>query len=195
MIQDDLAGEFEVTASCPMAGPHDVSGTMFNLMTANASADAPYYLPYVLFSYQSAYNLYDDVSEVLKEPYATTLPPLFDGTHSGGEIDDAMPAIPRQILQDDLLADILANPEHPFRQALADNDTYLWEPASALRMYHCGMDTTVPKENSLIAYQYFMQEGVSPELVQLMDPFGFGSHSTCIPFAFLAAKNWFDSMK
>jgi len=195
MIQDELAGEFTVTASCPMAGPHDVSGTMSDLMLADAPANSPYYLPYVIFSYQSAYGLYDDVHSVFKEPYATTLPPLFDGMHSGGQIDAAMPAIPREILQDDLLAELLTDPEHPFRLALEANDTYLWTPQSRLRMYHCGMDSTVPYANSQIAYQWFMNAGVSTELVQLVDPFSLGSHGSCIPFAFLSAKSWFDTLK
>jgi len=191
-IQEEHAGEFTVTAAAPMAGPYDMSGTMASQLLSDQPYGDPYYLPYVLFAYDAVYDLFDDPAEYLIEPYATILPPLFDGAHSSSEINAVMPAVPKQIFHPSLLDAFAADPEHPLRQALRDNDLYDWVPAAPVRLYHCAGDRTVPPANSDVAYAAMLANG-APD-VQRLDPFRFADHGTCAPFALLAAKAWIDTL-
>jgi hypothetical protein len=192
-IEQAHTNEFVITASAPMAGPHDMSGTMADLLTTNQPYGSPYYLAYTLFSYNSVYRLYESTAQVLAEPYATTLPPLFDGRHSDGQINAAMPAIPNQILRPEYLESFRSDPNHPFRQALRRNDLYNWRPLAPMRLYHCAGDRTVPQLNSIIAVNAFHANGASQ--VQFIDPYPAGDHGSGAPYAFIAAKQWFDSLK
>lgn len=192
-IEAGLTNEFALTASAPMAGPHDMSGTMANLLTTNQPYGSPYYLPYTLLSYNSVYRLYDSVSQVLLEPYATRLPPLFDGRHSEAQINAEMPAVPSQILRPEYLQAFQTDPNHPFRQTLRRNDLYNWRPRAPMRLYHCAGDRTVPQINSVIARNQFHTNGATQVL--LIDPFPAGDHGSGAPYCFVSAKTWFDSLK
>ncbi len=185
--------EFQITASAPMAGPYDLSGTMAQVMVSSQPYDTPFYLPYTLFAYQDVYHLYDDPTQYLVQPYATTLPPLFDGMHSENTLSAAMPSVPSQIIRPEVLQDFQNNPANALRAALRDNDLYRWTPRAPMHLYHCHGDTTVPYANSQIAYNQFHANGAVQ--VELIDPFPAGNHSTGAYFCFFAAKNWFDTLK
>ncbi len=193
-IEGSYATEFMITASAPMAGPYDLSGaTMTALLQANQPYTSPWYAPYVVLSYNSVYRLYPDLSQILLQPYATTLPPLFDGQHPGNQINDAMPVIPSQIFRPDFLQDFSTNSSNPFRLALQRNDLYNWRPIAAMRLFHCAGDTTVPYANSVVALNTFQANGATQ--VQLIDPYPAGNHTTGALPCYQAARAWFDLMK
>ena len=188
------AGEFPVTASAPMAGPHDLSGVMREFVLTDTPYDSPSYIAYLLFGLNSVYRLFDSASDILVSPYDTTLPPLFDGAHSSGEVNAAMPTIPKQIFQAAFLADFQDNPGNPLRHALRANDTYPdWLPAAPTRLYHCAGDTTVPKANSERAVADFIARGATT--VSLHDPAPAADHGGGVLPCHLAAKAWFDSLR
>jgi pimeloyl-ACP methyl ester carboxylesterase len=187
--------EYAVTASAPMAGPYDLSGTMLDTMlNTNQTYGAPWFLPYVLFSYQEAYGLYSNVADVLLEPYATDLPPLFDHQHGSGAIDAVMPTIPALIFKPEYLLAVKHNPNHPLRQALQANDLLDWAPQAPTQLYHCAADELVPVANSQVALNAFQLNG-APD-VSLIDPSPTSGHSgNCITRGLVDAKLWFDTLR
>lgn len=187
------ADEFTVTASAPMAGPHDLSGVMKDLMLSDAAYSSPSYVAYLLFGLNGVYRFFASPSEVLRAPYDTTLPPLLDGTHSSGEVSAAMPSVPKLIFTDEFLGDFQTNPENPLRRALTLNDTYRWTPAAPVAFYHCSGDTVVPALNSQVARNELAARGATN--VWLFDPAPGSNHSACALPAFLAAKAWFDTLR
>jgi hypothetical protein len=196
-IEEKHAGEFAITASAPSDGPYDLSGTMANIMTAAQAYPSPNYLPYVLLTYNTVYHFFDDPGQVMVEPYATTLPPLFDGQHTGGEIDAAMPPsrIPSEILQPAFLQAFISNPNHWFRLILRENDLLSWAPASPTRLYHCSADDIVPYANSAVAYASFVAAGADTNRVRLIDPNPAGTHATCLFSGVPLVLNWFESLR
>lgn len=188
------AGEFAITASAPAAGPYDLSGTMLNQALSGAAVPNPYYLPFLLLAYNGIYGLADSAGQLLAEPYAGSIPPLFDGNHGGGEINGLLPLVPRDFLS----PQIAGSPGVPetaelrlLRTALRENDAYRWTPRSKTRLYHCTGDRDVPYENAVTAYSYFVEQG-APD-VQLITP-GAVDHRACALPAFLLIKSWFDSL-
>ncbi|HEX9078113.1 MAG TPA: hypothetical protein VF795_00915, partial [Desulfuromonadaceae bacterium] len=55
-LQLNAASEFTVTAAAPMAGPHDLSGAMREVMLADTTFKAPYFIPFFLTAYYSIYK-------------------------------------------------------------------------------------------------------------------------------------------
>jgi hypothetical protein len=192
-LEQNHADEFVITASAPMAGAYDLSGVTATDFLSGRQPPNPYYFAYLLAAYQTVYHLSDSLSNLLAAPYATTLPPLVDGRHSGGQINQAMPKIPTQALRADFLAAFRSNPNAPLWWALRDNDLYQWRPRSPLHLYHCHGDQDVIYANSETACQSFLQLGASQ--VQLIDPFPTANHSLGFIFCIGQAKTWFDSLR
>lgn len=192
-LEANYSDEFTVTASAPMAGPYDMSGTMLDLLLSPEPYDSPNYLPYLIFGYNLAYNWFASPKDVFTAPYDETLPPLFDGESTGSQIDAAMPDVPKEILLPSLITAIETDTEHPWRLILRENDVYDWKPEAPVRMFHCAGDTTVPKANSTIALARFQELGA--ESVELIDPFAFAGHADCAPLSLLQARTWFESLR
>jgi dienelactone hydrolase len=188
------AGEFTITASAPCAGAYDMSGTTANDFLSSRPPPNPHYSAYLLKAYVEVYGLATDFASMLRPPYDTTLPPLFDGKHSSGAINAVMPALPIEILKPAELEAFRISPEHPLRLALADNDLHRdWVPKVPTRFYHCAGDRDVLQANSLVAFNAFKTAGAPA--VEFFDPVPFADHGTCAPFSLFATKLWFDSLK
>lgn len=187
------AEEFPVTAAAPMAGAYDLSGVTTEDFLSPRPKPNPYYLALLLAAYQDIYRLAPSLADLLAPPYSTTLPPLLTGQHTGSEIDAAMPADPVEVLKPEYLAAFRADPEHPLRLALRDNDVFRWTPRTPLRLYHCSGDEDVVPANSQVAYAAFRAAGATQ--VELVDPEPGADHGECVEPSLLAAKAWFDSLR
>lgn len=194
LLEQQHSDEFQVTAAAPCSGPYDASGVQAAVIIADEPYPAPYYLPYVLLSYGHVYPwLYDDVSEIMVEPYATELPPLFQGNNGSGVVDDIMPVIPNQILLPSMLQAFIDEPDHPFREALRDNDVYDWTPQARLRMFYCDADDHVFHQNSIVARDTMLANGAAD--VQATNAGAGLDHSGCAFPALLMAKGVFDALQ
>lgn len=193
LIETDFPDEFIVTASAPMSGPYDVSGVQADVIVNDSVYSQPGYLPYILQSYNTVYNLFVDYSDVFQSPYDVTLPPLLDGTHGMGELNAAMPAIPNQIMIPEVLDSFINNQNHYFRVALRDNDVYDWTPVAPLKMFYCEADDEVYYRNAFVAYDKFIENGAtSVEMMSAGENFG---HFECAFYALSGGKTWFDTFR
>ena len=190
-LEASYEDEFAVTASAPMAGPYDLSGVMADAFIDGREHPSPYYLAYTLLAYDAIYDLFEDPSSFLVAPYDRILPPLFDGTHSAGEINAAMPAVPSEILQPGLVEAFENDAAHPLRLRLQENDVHDWLPRALVLLYHCGQDRHVPPENSQVALEHLRARGAQVELVV---PLPTGDQNSCAGPSLLLAKSWFDGM-
>ncbi len=192
-IETDYSNEFSITASSPMAGPYDVSGAMVDIIIAKEEYVKPGYLPYVLYSYNSIYNIFSNVEDAFKAPYNSNLPPFFNGENSYylSEVDAVMPPIPSDILKDNIYNEIVNKTNTAFWNAMEDNDLYNWKPTAPIRMFHCDGDVTVPMANSEKAMLNFQNNGVKN--AELINPLQGGTHATCIVPSIIAAKKWFEN--
>jgi hypothetical protein len=186
-IEEELAEEIQVTASAPCAGPYDLSTVMYDLMMTPEPYGSPYYLPYTVLAYDDVYELFTSPSEYFIPPYDTLLPPLFDGNHSGNEVNNVMPAIPMDIFLPEFVEEITSDPEHPLRQALQENDVYPWVPHAHVTLLHSIDDELVPVENTLNTYDYFIEHGAENVEIYVDN---LGSHGQAASILLLAAIAW-----
>ena len=187
--------EFNVTASAPCAGAYDVGGVTVEAVLANPSYPNPWYFSIDVASFLPIYNLADTLEGLLAEPYRRTLPRLLDGAHSSGELNDAMPRDPFQILRPDFQADFRTNANNPLRLALRDNNLYDWTPQAPMKMFQCSGDQDVIFANAQVAYESFTNRGAC--CVELVDPGAPQalSHGACVIPSFRGALTWFETLK
>ena len=175
-IENNYSQEFSITASFPMAGPYDLSGTMVDYFLSGPEYSQPYYVPYVLTSQLWYYQGLEVDFNLYFEPFwADTLPELFDGTHSGDYINNLMPEDPLDILLPEVLEEFENNEDHFFRQKLELNTLLDWVPQNPIHFFHGIGDDIVPFENSQIAYDTFVGQGAQNISLTLY-PASFGGH-------------------
>ena len=103
-----------------------------------------------------------------------------------------MPSIPNRIVKPGFLAALRADPGHPLRRALRDNDLTSWAPRAPVRLYHCSGDQDVVPANAVVARERMAALGVA---VPLVDPKTGANHGDCAQPALLLVKAWFDSFR
>ncbi|MCB0516901.1 MAG: T9SS type A sorting domain-containing protein [Chitinophagales bacterium] len=192
-LQENYSEELPVTAAAPMSGPYDISGAQTQYLTADVAYATPGYLPYVVLAYQSVYgNLFTNPSDIFVAPYDELLPPLFDGTHSMGYINDQCPSVPKEMVVPEVLAAFENEPNHPLRVALRDNDIYEWIPDAPVKMCYCLADDQVSYQNTDVAYEYMTTHGATAiEKVNL----GNLTHSGCFLPSMLVGKDLFTNLR
>jgi len=186
-IEENLSDEFSITMSFPMAGAYDLSGVMVDLMLSEEVYPDPYYLPYFILTYIEKYEL-GEIEDFFKLEYANILPELFNGNHSGGYINSHLPSIPIQMMTDEMVNDFTNNPDFPFRLALQENDLYDWTPQSTMYLFHGIIDESVPYQNSVVAYNKFVQNGSESVFFETLEE-SYGGHAEAAPYCLLGAYN------
>jgi pimeloyl-ACP methyl ester carboxylesterase len=193
MIQEELADEFTVTASAPGSGPYDLSGEQFDMVASFDPYAQPGYLPYLIQSYQHVYgNMYTTLQEIYVSPYDQTLPPLLDGNFTMGQLNAAMPAVPREIFQQAYQDAFFSDPQHPAQVALRDNDVYEWVPEAPVMFNYCRNDEEVTYLNTIVASEYMIANGATD--IQVIERDTVIGHFACAQPSILFSKFWFDEM-
>jgi pimeloyl-ACP methyl ester carboxylesterase len=192
-IEENLAGEFTVTASAPLSGAYDMSGVQFDMVASFDPYSVPGYLPFLILGYQDVYgNLYNDISEIFAAPYDSILPPLFDGNYTINDVNAVMPSVPRLIIDSTYAAAFFSDPQHPALLALKDNDVYDWVPVAPVRMGYCDLDEEVSFLNAFVARDTMQARGATNvEAISRSSTLG---HFECAQPSILLSKFWFDSL-
>ena len=195
IIEQDHSDEFTITSSFPMAGAYDMSGIMTEVMLDYTPYGQPYYFPYVLFAYCDSYQeILPPVTDYLTSEYVEILPELFDGMHSGDDINNVMPNIPITIMKPDTIISFEQNLNHPLRNVLRQNDLYDWTPQSSMHIIHGLADELIPFENAQLAYDTFISNGAN-EINLISIPETFGGHQDAAPICLLGAFDLAENMK
>jgi len=193
-IEQLYPDEFNIAGAAPMSGAYDLKVAQVDLIASDSVYPTPGYLPYIVLAYQSIYgNLYDDVSQFLRAPYDTLIPPLFfEGNTSIGNINNLCPPVPKHIALDSTVNAFLSDTLHPLRLNLLDNDLIRgWYPTSPMKLIYCQGDDQVTYLNSENAFDTWTAAG-APQL-QKQD-LGDWDHQGCALVAILVARNYFDSI-
>ena len=185
IIERDYGDEFDITVSFPMAGAYSLSGIMTDVMLDQQPYGQPFYFPYVLFAYLDSYPSIGTVEQFLLPEYVF-LADWFDGYHSSGEINDAMPEIPITIMKPEEVQNFEEDDNHPLRVSLQENDLWDWMPQAPIHMFHGEGDELVPYANSQLAYDQFVANGAEDIYLEPI-PESFGGHSDVAPWGLFGA--------
>lgn len=183
---------FKVTASSPMSGAYDMTGEQEKYMFQEYPR--PFYLPYLLVSYQEAYHVLDidNIYKIFKSPFDTLLPKYYTNNFDKtlDDLDKIMPKVPKDVVIDSLVEVYKKDPNFLFTVKLKENNLTSWKPIAPVQLCYCKGDREVNYKNSEVAYYTMKSLGVnSIKLKNLSDQL---DHNTCALFAVLSTKYFFD---
>jgi hypothetical protein len=180
---------FHLRALAPVSGPYDLPGAelpgIFNGQID--AAVAPYLIGYTLTAWNPLYHLYPSPQDAFRQPYATRIAGLFNGTHPEQQIIVALPPHLRNLLTTRYLH-LLQHPTGAFKAALDRNSTCTgWAPRVPVRLYAASGDTTVTQVNAQHCRQAIRARHGQARLVQL----GAVSHNISDFLALPKIVRWF----
>lgn len=184
---------FMPTASCPMAGPYDLSESSLQIGLSVPNPRASTYLAFLLKGYNMLYSgLFSSFAECFEAPYFYTISVLMDGTQSMFDIQHALPLDPKALLKKEYLDKVLSNPSAPLRARLRENDTYRWVPKAPMQLVGAKGDKDVAFANAEVAYQWMKEKGAKVTLINIGDQY---DHLTGASICHMQARKFFDSKK
>lgn len=190
------SGQFKnitVTASAPLSGAFDMSGTQSKAMFKEYSST--YYLPYLMVSYKEVYPEISEgeVYDLFKSPYNNFIKEYFENPYDKdfSKLNKQLPNIASEMIIDSLLAGFETG-ENLFVKKMAENDLYDWKPEAPTFLCACDGDNTVLPENTVLAYNTMKEKGAKVYL----KTFGkYVNHQACASFAIMYSKIFFDNIR
>jgi hypothetical protein len=125
----------------------------------------PVYIGFII----NAYSVYDQftnpVSDILKEPYASRLPGLYNGTLTSDEINDQLTTSIADLFTSDFLSGFETDAKYSsVRTSLIENSIIPWKTSVPLLLIHGGGDTTVNPLTTENTYNAMIEAGTSNEI-------------------------------
>jgi dienelactone hydrolase len=192
-LEANHSAEFPITAVAGGAGAYDLAGVTTEELLKDQPSPNPYYFAYILAAYIDVYGIAGSLSEVLAQPYATTVPPLFANGSPSALLNAALPSVAQRAVRTEFLQDFRSRADHPLRVALRENSLTEWTPRAPLRLYHCSGDLDVPPANAVVAFDRFRALGATR--VERFDPQPSADHGGCVEPTLLAALAWFETLR
>ena len=177
-----------VVSSTPIAGPVDLPGISFPVALEGKSTSHTFYLAYVACAYSAIYG--QPVTTLLAEPYASSLPGLFDGDHGDADFAAALPKTPRELFTPEFLDAFDHGKSHWFLDALQENSLLDWKPAAPIRLYFGDKDLDVSPREAQLAFDTFSKAGCNVTLV----PVGPYAHDESVMYAIPLVRKHFDNL-
>jgi len=194
-------GEIPVTAAAHLSGPYSLSGVMKGIIFNNEVYGRPAFVANVILSFAEVYGLYENIDEILVEPYASWVQQTFEEELGIFDLNDSIvnymdialgATIPSAMFQDSILTQVANNPDHPINLALAENDLFNWSPNTPTLLGYCEGDETVNYLNAIVADSVMNALGAPA-----VSTFNGGnlSHTGCVIPAMVATVNFFEPFK
>lgn len=190
LIEEQYADEFIVTASAPLAGPHDLSYFAKEIISAD-SYPQPGYISFAFMAYNTIEKLNRAPNELFQSPYASRITDLMDGTKTIDEANAYLTNNIKDLLTEKYIADYLGDGERELKAAFKKNSLVDWAPQGPIKLFHGDADEEVFYENSVRARDKLKANGADIELVTIPG----GSHSSSVFASYGGALTWFNSLK
>lgn len=169
-IETNYAGEFNLKASACAAGPYSLE-YMNHYISSLTYYPNPYFLAYLLNAYTVMGIVDNPLSDFVNPPYASIIPGLYDGKHSGASINASLTPRVDSLLTSDYRTRCVTDPKFAsFNKALTDNSVKVsdWKISTPTRLFHGSNDSVVPAGMSEKIMQDLLAAGNSEEKVKLI---------------------------
>ena len=172
MLEEDLANEFNVTATSAGAGAYNLSldlevtseSILQNFETANIVR--PSNLGLIAKAMDHAYGL-NIISEMFQPEYATVVDTIYDATKSGDYIDQQLSFEAGELLKKDFIQRLVNGEEKEVSAAFKNNDLVDWAPQAPTRLFHGREDDWVNFKHTQTTYDAMLaKKAPSVELIE-----------------------------
>ena len=148
-----------VTATATVGGVFDLERAFLSGIVNTTTITLPLYVSYILLAYDDIYDVYGQLSDVFREPYASVVSGLFDMQHFFDDVLAGLPPTSRELLTPSFYADVSDNPRNPLRVRLRQNAVDRWRPAAPIRVYHSPDDEEIAFEDALVSVNRLRNRG------------------------------------
>lgn len=144
--------QLHVTATAPGSAPYDWDETM-QFIVKQPGPRASTYLAYFFYSMQTFNHYWSGLNEIFNKPYNTLVPILYDGKHSNKEVLEALPADPREIVNESVLNAVINGNDAHSAELKMNFNHYDFVATSPMLMIGTKGDHDVPYHGAEIAYE------------------------------------------
>jgi len=192
-INTIYSDEFTLKASASGGGPHNLVAFADSVFSEE-TYDQPYFLAYLFNSYEKL-GMTTPIDSIFQEPYAAKISSLFDGTKSGGEINEALTTNISELLTANFIANWNKGGVYESLYTMLEaNSNHGYATTTPTQLMHGTADTYVLPSLSENLYQEFVDSNVSDDLISLNLLDGLDHTGAVIP-AELTAIKWFIELK
>jgi pimeloyl-ACP methyl ester carboxylesterase len=168
---------------------------MNKFITEKEDYPMPYFLTYLLNSYTAIGLVNNPLSDFIQAPYATKIPGLFDGKHSGGEINAQLTTQMSTLLTPEYRTGFATDTKFAgVRSAFVANSIEPWLISTPTRLYHGANDEFIPPALSQKMLLDFKAKGVSDTKIESIVIPGVDHSLGVIPVGFQTIL-WFLTLK
>jgi hypothetical protein len=186
-VEDNGLPGFNLIGSGCGAGAYNLI-EMRDYLLAQTDYVQPYYLPFLLWGYRSTGDIESDLSLYFQEPYATRIPTLYDGLHSGSEINAQLTSNISELMVSDLIEEPNAPKFAKLTMALQSNSQGAWMNQKPIHFFHGTNDVHVPYSITENLVDQFRVSGQNDDLIQFTPLAGADHVNGSIPM-FLVVLN------
>ncbi len=190
VVEEEYAGEFNLTAVAPLSGPYDLLGTIDSVLQ-NGTYSSPAYAAYFLSAYNDIYG-WDCLSDIFNPSYTSVIHQLFDGSSSWGEVIGLLPATFPELINASFIESYNKGYETAIKAALEENTLLDWAPQTPLHFFHGDADDIVPYENVITAIERLSAKGGTNIRLTCIEG---GTHESSGPAAISGAITWFEEIR
>ena len=192
-IEKNYPSEFNLVASSCGAGPYSIE-YLNNLIISQTQYPSPNFLAYVLNAYHTIGNFSNPLTDFFNEPYASSIPGLFDGLHSGGEINSQLTTNLINLLTPEYRNEFASNAKFAqARSAFIANSITAWNTTTPTHLYHGTNDEVVPYSMSEKMLADFQTAGATAKVTLI--PIPDADHTSGIYSTGLQTILWFLGLK
>jgi pimeloyl-ACP methyl ester carboxylesterase len=189
-IENDHSSEFNLIASSCGAGPYSID-YMNKCIVDQTEYPMPYFLAYLLNSYQSIGSFSNPLSDLIQQPYAGLIPGLFDGTNSGGTINSKLTTQMSNFLTAEYRTGYATGAKFvSVRSAFLTNSVIAWNAKTPMKLFHGANDGYIPVGISQQILADFKTKGVPVSQIELVI-IPNADHTTAVYPAGLLTILWF----
>ena len=149
----------EVTATATVGGVFDPERFFLLGIADTTTVTVPLYISYLLLAYDDLYDVYRRPVDVFRQPYAATVPGLFDMRHFFDDVLAGLPPTSRELLTASYFRAVSGNPDDPLRVRLRQNAVDRWRPRAPIRVYHSPDDEEVSFPDVLVSVDRLRRRG------------------------------------
>lgn len=206
ILEESANPSFRVTASAPLAGPYDLSGTTLDFMQRRDTDQAGFIVRCFLLGYavhSLSKNSGIKVGDYFKPSMAVTINFAYTGNISDENVIKRLGVTAVLMRAKNDLFNVITprfrraietrDSRDPLIRSLRANDTYNWSPRSPMLLVALINDTVVTPENTEVAFDTMRRRGVSKQILRksiIRDRSL--NHLTAMPESLLRARRFFD---
>lgn len=186
-IEESGVYGFNLAGSVCGAGPYDLNNIMISFRNST-TYPVPAYIGYIINAYTYYGYIENEISELLKEPYASRIPSLFDGTHSIDYINSQLTTSIPDLLTENFRAGGQSDEFISVGESLISNSAKPYASQVPLLLIHGDADTQVSVENTEWLYESMLTEGTPVSLCTKIILPGLDHGDGIIPFVIEGLK-------